>query len=208
MAFGIVSEGRVFGLPMDGNTLRRTGVRSALIVAGIAMLGATGAGNAQQQDPGNLAAPQSAVEAQALGAPVFVPSEEAIFEEAFARFEEPVVPEIPEHAVDITTIEPAEPDASSLGTGIASYYGRRFHGRRTANGESFDMHAMTAAHRTLPFGSRVRVTNPRNGKTVVVRINDRGPFTGGRTIDLSRAAAEQVGIVSAGHGRVELELLD
>ncbi|MGB3165958.1 MAG: hypothetical protein WBA68_04190, partial [Alteraurantiacibacter sp.] len=97
---------------MDRNTLRRTGVRSALIVAGIAMLGATGAGRAQQQDPGHLAAPATAIEAEALGAPVFMPSDEAVFEEAFARFEEPVVPEIPEHAVDITTIEPAEPDAS------------------------------------------------------------------------------------------------
>ena len=70
------------------------------------------------------------------------------------------------------------------------------------------MNGYTAAHRTLPFGSRVSVTNPRTGKSVVVRINDRGPFHGGRTIDLSRAAAEEIGIVNRGHGEVELALLD
>ena len=114
-------------------------------------------------------------------------------------------------AVDLATIEPvveAEPAATSLGSGVASYYGKRFHGRRTASGERFDMNGYTAAHRTLPFGSRVSVTNPRTGKSVVVRINDRGPFHGGRTIDLSRAAAEEIGIVNRGHGEVELALLD
>ena len=70
------------------------------------------------------------------------------------------------------------------------------------------MNAMTAAHKTLPFGSMVQVTNPQTGKSVIVRINDRGPYAHGRTIDLSRAAAEQVGIVSRGHGTVELSLLD
>ena len=70
------------------------------------------------------------------------------------------------------------------------------------------MHQLTAAHRTLPFGSLVRVTNPRNGRSVVVRINDRGPFVRGRSIDLSRAAAEEIGLIRSGHGRVELELLE
>lgn len=116
---------------------------------------------------------------------------------------------IPETAVDLDTFEPPVEDdvLRDLGTGIASYYGRRFHGRRTANGERFNMRALTAAHRTLPFGSRVRVTNPRNGRSVTVRINDRGPFTRGRTIDLSRAAATRIGLVKRGHGRVELELV-
>ncbi|RXZ66463.1 septal ring lytic transglycosylase RlpA family protein [Pelagerythrobacter rhizovicinus] len=103
---------------------------------------------------------------------------------------------------------PEEPAMRSLGNGIASYYGRRFHGRPTASGERFDMNGLTAAHRTLPFGSKVRVTNPRTGKSVVVRINDRGPFSGKRTIDLSRAAAEEIGLIRAGHGRVELELFE
>src|SRR5262249_35789036 len=75
-------------------------------------------------------------------------------------------------------------------TGRASWYGRGFHGRKTANGERFDMHALTAAHRTLPLGSYVRVTNPSTNESVVVRINDRGPYARGRVIDLSYAAAK------------------
>ncbi|MBX7457190.1 septal ring lytic transglycosylase RlpA family protein [Qipengyuania sp. 1NDH17] len=134
------------------------------------------------------------------------------FSSQFAPYRElPDTPEPGAHAVDLDSFEPpveAEPAGTSLGNGVASYYGKRFHGRRTANGERFDMHAMTAAHRTLPFGSRVLVTNPSTGKSVVVRINDRGPFTRGRTIDLSRAAAEEIGIVRRGHGTVELALLD
>ena len=92
--------------------------------------------------------------------------------------------------------------------GMASYYGRELEGNRTASGERFDPDELTAAHRTLPFGSKVRVTNAANGKSVVVRINDRGPFTKGRTIDVSRAAAERLGLIARGHGRVELSLVD
>ena len=92
--------------------------------------------------------------------------------------------------------------------GRASWYGRKFHGRRTSSGEPYDMYAMTAAHRTLPFGTRLRVTNPRTGASVVVRINDRGPFHGSRIIDVSRAAAEELGLVGRGHGLVELALVD
>ncbi len=94
-----------------------------------------------------------------------------------------------------------------LGQGSASYYAAHFHGRRTASGERFDNGDMTAAHRTLPFGSRVRVTNPANGRSVVVRINDRGPFTRGRLIDVSRAAADELGMVARGHANVELALI-
>lgn len=96
----------------------------------------------------------------------------------------------------------------ALGAGVASFYGRQFDGRRTASGERFDMGDFTAAHRTLPFGSKVRVTNAANGRSVVVRINDRGPFHGGRLIDLSQAAAARLGLVARGSGRVELALLD
>src|SRR3546814_17469934 len=93
-----------------------------------------------------------------------------------------------------------------LGEGMASYYADRFHGHRTASGESFDKFALTAAHPTLPFGSLVRVTNPRNGQQVVVRINDRGPLKGGRVIDLSPAAAEQLEILRSGNELVALEI--
>lgn len=103
---------------------------------------------------------------------------------------------------------PSAPQETVLGQGSASYYAAKFNGRRTASGERFDNAAMTAAHRTLPFGSRVRVTNPANGRSVVVRINDRGPFTRGRVIDVSRAAAEELGMVARGHANVELALID
>jgi rare lipoprotein A len=92
--------------------------------------------------------------------------------------------------------------AKVQGEGIASFYGRAEHGGPTASGERFNMHAMTAAHRTAPLGSHLKVTNLRNGKTVVVRINDRGPFVKGRIIDLSRGAADVLGFTGAGLTRV------
>ena len=91
--------------------------------------------------------------------------------------------------------------------GVASFYGTKFNGRRTASGEKFDNGALTAAHLSLPFGSLVKVTNVRNGKAVVVRINDRGPHVKGRIIDLSKAAAKKIGIGHAGTARVSLEVL-
>lgn len=92
-----------------------------------------------------------------------------------------------------------------LETGVASWYGKQFHGRKTANGERFDMEALTAAHPNLPFGSWVRVRNLLNGRSVDVRINDRGPHIKRRIIDLSRAAARALGV--SGTDRVELSLL-
>jgi len=92
-------------------------------------------------------------------------------------------------------------------SGIASWYGPGFHGNRSASGEIFDQNALTAAHLTLPFGTRVRVTNMRNGQSVVVRINDRGPFKGDRIIDISKAAAQRIGMTSTGIAPVKLEVL-
>lgn len=91
--------------------------------------------------------------------------------------------------------------------GKASWYGKKFHGRRTSNGEIYDMYAMTAAHKTLPIPSYVRVTNVHNGRSVVVRVNDRGPFHSDRIIDLSYAAAQRVGILNAGTGLVDVEIV-
>jgi rare lipoprotein A len=92
-------------------------------------------------------------------------------------------------------------------TGLASFYGSKFHAKRTASGERFDNNALTAAHKTLPFGSRVKVINIRNGLSVIVRINDRGPFVRGRIIDLSKAAAKKVGLSHQGTLSVRLEIL-
>jgi rare lipoprotein A len=90
-------------------------------------------------------------------------------------------------------------------TGVASWYGRQFHGRKTASGESYDMNALTAAHRTLPLNCYIRVTNNNNGKSVVVKVNDRGPFHGNRVVDLSYGAAKQLGITSQGTAKVSIE---
>ena len=95
-------------------------------------------------------------------------------------------------------------DFREIERGQASWYGPRFHGRRTANGERYDQHAMTAAHKTLPFGSLVRVRSLVTGKEIEVRINDRGPFTRGRVIDVSRAAAEALGMLGLGVKKVQL----
>lgn len=90
---------------------------------------------------------------------------------------------------------------------MASWYGPKFHGKLTANGEQYDMHQLTAAHRTLPFNSLVKVKNLENGKSVVVRINDRGPFAKNRIIDLSKKAARRIGMIGPGTARVALILL-
>jgi rare lipoprotein A len=91
--------------------------------------------------------------------------------------------------------------------GLASYYAAKFHGRRTASGEKFSSKQLTAAHLTLPFGTRLKVTNPSNNTSVIVRVNDRGPYIRGRMLDLSRAAADLIGITRSGVARVELEIL-
>lgn len=92
--------------------------------------------------------------------------------------------------------------------GIASWYGNKFHGRRTSSGEPYDMYKMTAAHKTLPIPVHVRVTNLDNGKSIVVRVNDRGPFVDGRIIDLSYAAAHKLGMANIGTARVEITALN
>ena len=105
--------------------------------------------------------------------------------------------------------DPSVPDVGPITpeveAGMASWYGERFQGRRTASGEAFNMNDLTAAHPSLPFGTRVRVRNLDNGREVVVRINDRGPFARGRIIDLSRAAALTLGFLQAGTARVSVQ---
>lgn len=98
-------------------------------------------------------------------------------------------------------------NTGSTSQGQASWYGAQHQGKATASGEPFNMNALTAAHRELPFGSRLRVTNLNNGRSVIVRINDRGPFSRGRIIDLSRKAAEQLGMLKSGVAPVKIELI-
>jgi rare lipoprotein A len=97
-------------------------------------------------------------------------------------------------------------DASAFSqSGMGSYYGPKFHGKRTASGEKFNQNAMTAAHKTLAFGTRLKVTNIATGRSVVVRVNDRGPFIRGRIVDVSTIAARQLGMVGRGVARVRIQ---
>lgn len=114
-------------------------------------------------------------------------------------------PALPAMTAPQTRLTSCAPTAQ---TGLASYYGERYQGRTTASGEIFDMNKLTAAHRSLPFGVVVRVTNPANNRSVVVRINDRGPYVGDRIIDLSLAAARQLDMVVVGVTQVRMERVD
>lgn len=181
---------------MDGTTTIKAAAAAALAL--MALGGAIGP--ALAEDDAALAVPAAPPAIDVPDAlPQFVPSAEPEIEIVSGL--------APTGDLSMT----GSPDAADevledLPDGVASWYGARFAGRKTASGERFDPDQYTAAHRTLPFGSRVRVT--RNGRSVVVRINDRGPFHGDRVIDLSRAAAEDLGLRQAGKGRVELVLLD
>jgi len=117
--------------------------------------------------------------------------------------DEPAAPLLPQPLAPV----PVQPRVVGVSNGEASWYGPGFYGNRTANGEVFRRGTLTAAHRSLPFGTRVRVTNLWNGRTAVVRINDRGPFHGNRVIDLAHGAAHELGVTSSGIARVKLEVL-
>jgi rare lipoprotein A len=125
----------------------------------------------------------------------------------------PVVAEAPSKTVSPPQADedalriPANAKPISVETGLASWYGGPYHNRRGSNGEIYNMHAMTAAHRTLPLGSIVRVTNPKTGNSVLVRITDRGPFVEGRILDLSQAAAKKVDLLQAGVAMVRIEVM-
>ena len=110
----------------------------------------------------------------------------------------------------VLALAPALPQAQareSVLSGVASWYGPGFHGRQTANGERYNMNDMTAAHKSLKFGTRVKVTNQTNGLSVVVRINDRGPYVGSRIIDLSKSAAQALDMIGPGTASVTVEIL-
>lgn len=107
----------------------------------------------------------------------------------------------------LPSVDPELVDYVDLGTMKASWYGPGFHGRKTANGEKFDQMSYTAAHKSLRFGTLLKITNPKNGKSIVVRINDRGPYIEGRDLDLSKAAAHELGLMRRGVARLKVEEL-
>jgi len=119
------------------------------------------------------------------------------------------------HPRETSSAKKAEPSRSSPSgkvlltlEGVISYYAHDFQGKETSNGETFNMNDLTAAHRTFPFGTKVRVTNLENNKSVIVRVNDRGPFVEGRIMDLSLGAAKEIGLIKTGTTRARLEVLE
>jgi rare lipoprotein A len=176
-----------------GAELMRLGARPLAVAALVALIAACGT------------TPKRAGYYQDDGPPDRVPADIAAIPDAVPRIE-------PQHRATSKpysalgrSYTPLTGDAPFRQRGMASWYGRQFHGNRTANGETYDMFAMTAAHPILPIPSYVRVTNVRSGRSVIVRVNDRGPFKHDRVIDLSYAAATKLGIAAAGTGEVEVE---
>lgn len=149
--------------------------------------------------------PKKSVYYQDDGPPDRVPADVAAIPDAVPRVEPPHRGSSKPYTALGRTYTPLSGDVPFTQRGMASWYGRQFHGNRTANGEIYDMLGMTAAHPTLPLPSYVRVTNVRNGRSVIVRVNDRGPFKQDRVIDLSYVAAAKLGIAAAGTGEVEIE---
>ncbi len=157
-----------------------------------------GAGLAQGYDGGYLSGdgPGSADAARLAAVPDAVPRAEPLHRYANRPYEALGVRYVP-----LTTV------GTYKERGVASWYGKKFHGQRTSSGEVYDMYSMSAAHKTLPLPSYARVTNLRNGRSVIVRVNDRGPFLHGRIMDVSYAAAYKLGIIGAGSAEVEVESL-
>jgi rare lipoprotein A len=171
---------------------RRLG--GALLAGGLVVLAALAWVREDSGRPAGAVAP--VVREARTGAALAAIAARAAEEVALSAEGEPLAP--PPRSLEEPRQEPA---------GEASYYAAAFEGRRTASGEPYRGSRLTAAHRTLPFGSRLRVTNLRNGRSVVVRVNDRGPFHPRRVVDLSRAAAAELGMLKRGRARVRLELL-
>jgi len=168
--------------------------RIAPIAAAALLLGAAGAsvpGRAEIQSPDAVLVPAATQSSQ--------------FDSAFAAYDTIDTPAATEEVLDESPR--FEDPGTAIAGGMASYYGNEFAGRRTASGERFDPSGLTAAHRSLPFGSKVRVTSAATGRSVVVRINDRGPFKRDRVIDVSQAAARELGLIGPGSGKVSLAVL-
>ncbi len=165
----------------------------ALALAGCGTTRLGGGGGYYEDDGPGLSAPS---DAELAAIPDAVPRKEAVFK-----------PSLKSYRVGRKWYRPLSPGKNYRKKGIASWYGRKFHGHKTANGERYNMYAMTAAHKTLPLPCYVRVTNRNNGRSVIVRVNDRGPFKKNRIIDLSWAAAKKLGVIATGTAPVIVELI-
>ena len=185
---GLASSG-VALLPVLARELDSDTVRESLDAVLAQPLDPFGAASVTETDPGSAKAEEA--ESDAVASPETPTEDTAVAPQPV----QPPAPPIP------------QPRVISVSTGEASWYGPGFYGNRTANGEVFRPGTLTAAHRTLPFGTKVRVTNLWNGRSTVVRINDRGPFIGHRVIDLGHGAANKLGLVASGIAQVRLEVL-
>jgi rare lipoprotein A len=189
---------------------KRVAHRTALLAAALLLAGC-GALRAPGGESAVVALPSPAAAAAPVAAPAPAPAPTPPPKPAPSADVVPRVDRIAKgapnapYAVGGESYEPERTDVPIAQTGLASWYGKPFHGRTTASGEVYDMHAMTAAHKTMPLPSYARVRNPANGREVIVRINDRGPFKPSRIIDLSFAAARRLGI--AGVAPVEVTRL-
>jgi rare lipoprotein A len=144
-----------------------------------------------------------------LGAAILFPAEGAVPTASFMRTAESF--SAARRHVELASLSPQEQEQApprDRMVGVASWYGDHWQGRKTASGKRFDVHKLTAAHRSLPLNTHVRVTNTENGKSVIVLINDRGPYVDGRIIDLSTAAARRLGMIKKGVVPVEIEIVD
>ncbi len=192
---------------MDPHPIRRFALAllSAPLLSGLSACGSLWPLSSPAPAPVVTAAPPPAVAAPVAPRPAKPPAP-AQPEDATPRVQR-LASGPPNHTYEIKgeTYVPDDTDVPLRETGLASWYGHPFHGRRTATGEVYDMHAMTAAHKTMPLPSYARVRNLKNGREIIVRVNDRGPFYPGRVIDLSRAAAQKLRI--SGLAMVEVERL-
>ena len=189
---------------------RRRFRRAQRVQAALFVLGAALAGLGTWAATGDRAPVTPAATVQAAMLPV-VSVSDTNREKGAPRVAAPLPASTPAAPAASAPTAPAAEASDEAGThfqtGVASYYGREFAGRRTANGERFDPNGFTAAHRTLPFGTRIRVTNPANDKSIIVRVNDRGPFHARRVLDLSTRAATALGLVRRGSGSVLIAVL-
>jgi rare lipoprotein A len=176
--------------------------RSFLLGAAALSLTATPTATAAVTVLSESLAAQGPLLASASSAPIQVAVRDMDVAPAAEPLPQPVAP-----PVRLAPVRTPAPRVASVSQGTASWYGPGFFGNRTANGEMFRPGTLTAAHRTLPFGTRVRVTNLNNGRSTIVRINDRGPFHGSRVIDLAHGAAHALGVASSGLAPVRLEVL-
>jgi rare lipoprotein A len=179
--------------------------RHVFLPAVLVMLALTGCGTSPKKTTSIQPTPPSGKYYQDDGPPEGVPDGLDLLPDAVPRKEPFHKYANRPYAVFGETYVPVVDQEPFKQRGLASWYGRKFHGQKTSSGETYDMFAMTAAHKTLPIPSYAKVTNLANGKSVVVRINDRGPFHKGRIIDLSYAAAKRIGIVGRGSAMVEVE---